>query len=77
LSQQEERSYSRSIELLTQELAAIVETCRPMRLPSQEEDEAEQALAEPIGWTGQFANVFSAVTGQRTITDRAKRERRQ
>lgn len=77
LSQQEERSYSRSIQLLTQELATIVETCRPTRLPSQEDDEAEEALADPIGWTGQFTNLFSAVTGQRSITERSKRERRQ
>jgi hypothetical protein len=77
LSHQEESSYSRSVELLTQELATIVETCRPMRLPSQEEEEAATDPAEPIGWTGQFTNLFSAATGQRSIVDRAKRERRQ
>jgi hypothetical protein len=77
VSSQEESSYSRSVELLTQELATIAETCRPMRLPSEGEAEAEGARAEPVGWTGEFRNLFSAVTGQRSVTDRSARDRRQ
>jgi hypothetical protein len=76
LSSQEERSYSRSVELLTQELATIVETCRPMGLQSQGEEEADAGAAEPVGWTGQFSNLFSVVTGKRSVADRAARDRR-
>jgi hypothetical protein len=76
LSSQEEKSYSRSVELLTQELATIVETCRPMSLQTQEVEDGEISPVEPIGWTGQFSNLFSAVTGQRSVADRATRDRR-
>jgi hypothetical protein len=69
LSTQEERSYDRSVELLTQELATIVETCRPTRLHAREEEVAKDS-AEAIGWTGQFSNLFSLVTGQRSAGER-------
>lgn len=64
LSAQEQGSYQRSVKLLTEELAIIVETCRPARLPS-EEDEAGNKSIESSGWTGQFSRLFNAATGQR------------
>jgi hypothetical protein len=59
LSPQEQTSYRRSVELLTQELAIIVETCRPMSLQSQAEDDGGTPPTETSGWTGQFSSLFS------------------
>src|SRR6202521_5699708 len=64
LSPQEEGGYQRSVQLLAQELAIIVEKCRPASLPSPEENEAGTKAAETSGWTGQFSRLFSAATGQ-------------
>jgi hypothetical protein len=74
LSPQEQTSYRRSVELLTQELATIVETCRPMSLQSQAENDVATARTEAKGWTGQFSNLFSAATGQRSVSDHPTRE---
>jgi hypothetical protein len=64
LSAQEEGGYQRSVQLLTQELAIIVETCRPAVSPSETEGEAGNKSIESSGWTGQFSRLFSAATGQ-------------
>lgn len=64
LSPQEEGGYQRSVKLLTQELATIVETCR-LSLPPPTEDEAGAKASESSGWTEQFSSLFSAATGQR------------
>jgi len=64
LSPQEEGGYQRSVKLLTQELATIVETCR-LGLPPPTEDEAGAKASESSGWTEQFSSLFSAATGQR------------
>ena len=64
LSPQEEGGYQGSVQLLAQELAIIVEKCRPASLPSPEENEAGTKAAETSGWTGQFSRLFSAATGQ-------------
>jgi hypothetical protein len=67
LSPQEERGYESSIKLLTQELTIIVDTCRPIGLPSATEGEVGVKSNESSGWTGQFSSLFSATTGQRPV----------
>lgn len=67
LSPQEERGYESSINLLTQELTIIVDTCRPIGLPSATEGEVGVKPNESSGWTGQFTSLFSATTGQRAV----------
>jgi hypothetical protein len=67
LSSQEERGYESSIKLLTQELTIIVDTCRPIGLPSATGGEAGVKSNESSGWTGQFSSLFSATTGQRPV----------
>jgi hypothetical protein len=67
LSPQEERGYESSIKLLTQELTIIVDTCRPIGLPSATDGEAGLRSNESSGWTGQFSSLFSAATGQRPV----------
>jgi len=79
LSAQEEGGYQRSVKLLTDELAIIVETCRPTSLASPTEDDAGTMGSEPSGWTGQFSRLFSSATGQHPPDGRdvnARRERR-
>ncbi|HEY8832958.1 MAG TPA: hypothetical protein VIM21_10690 [Gemmatimonadaceae bacterium] len=76
LSPQEEGSYRRSVQLLTQELAIIVDTCRPAGAPSPTEDEAAADAAESSGWTGQFSTLFNAVTGQRPVTSQPRPDSR-
>ena len=76
LSAQEEESYRRSVQLLTQELAIIVDTCRPVGLPSPTEEETGTDPAESSGWTGQFSTLFNAATGQRPVADHPRPESR-
>jgi len=70
LSPQEEKGYESSVNLLTQELAIIVETCRPLGLSSATEGEVGLKSNESSGWTGQFSNLFSPATGQRPVGTR-------
>jgi hypothetical protein len=67
LSPQEERGYESSVNLLTQELAIIVETCRPLGLSSVAQGEVGLKSNEASGWTGQFSSLFSPATGQRSV----------
>jgi hypothetical protein len=67
LSPQEERGYESSVNLLTQELAIIVETCRPLGLSSATQGEVGLKSNESSGWTGQFSSLFSPATGQRSV----------
>jgi hypothetical protein len=74
LSPQEERGYESSVNLLTQELAIIVETCRPLGLPSATQGEVGLKSNESSGWTGQFSSLFSPATGQRSVVTRTAPE---
>jgi hypothetical protein len=67
LSPQEERGYESSMKLLTQELTIIVDTCRPIGLPSATEGEVGLKSNESSGWTGQFSSLFSGTSGQRPV----------
>jgi hypothetical protein len=67
LSPQEERGYESSMKLLTQELTIIVDTCRPIGLPSATEGEVGLKSNESSGWTGQFSSLFSGTKGQRPV----------
>ena len=67
LSPQEERGYESSVNLLTQELTIIVETCRSVGSPSGAEGEAGIKSNESSGWTTQFSSLLSAATGQRPV----------
>jgi len=74
LSPQEEKGYESSVNLLTQELAIIVETCRPLGLSSATGGEVGLKSNESSGWTGQFSNLFSPATGQRPVGTRTAPE---
>jgi len=77
LSPQEERGYASSVNLLTQELAIIVETCRPLGFSSVMEGEVGLKSNEASGWTGQFSSLFSPATAQRQVPTHAAPETRQ
>jgi hypothetical protein len=74
LSTQEERGYESSVNLLTQELAIIVETCRPLGLSPATQGEVGLKSNESSGWTGQFSSLFSPATGQRSVVTHAAPE---
>lgn len=65
LSTQEEKGYAGSVALLTQELAVIVDTCRPLGFSVSSEGDVGLKSNESSGWTGQFSSLFSPATGQR------------
>jgi len=77
LSPQEERGYASSVNLLTQELAIIVETCRPLGFSSAMDGEVGLKSNEASGWTGQFSSLFSPATTQRQVATHAAPETRQ